>query len=645
MELPWLSFLSQMITFTLFLLLSFTSIAEAFKRCPNCGSTQVPYPLSTRRDCGDPDYKIRCDEDRGSLWFDTLNGSTNPIKTIDPSGQRFVLTPPGIKPNTCVSVDIKSHGIQLDPNLPFNVSSSNTVIIMNCTKDGLDKYISQGFNCSHNSFCHKFLNLEARGGKCRGVSSCCWYKTGASVNTYKVYRAREDMCSAYQSYMNLDLTLPVSKWGEPAVEILWEAPREPVCKIPGDCTDLVNSVCSVDSTNLGQKKCLCKKGFRWDSANAICQVNRCFKGKKCKRRSNLPLIGVLAGGVGAILIAGCVMKMIISKRNRRVAGSQSWANIRKLHRHLLSTNSAGLDRIFSGKEIVKATNNFAKSNLLGYGGFGEVFKGNLDDGTTVAVKRAKLGNEKSIHQIVNEVQILCQVSHKNLVKLLGCCIELDMPILVYEFVPNGTLYEHIYGGGGSYDPLPWRRRLMIAYQTAQGLAYLHTSATPPIYHRDVKSSNILLDENLDVKVADFGLSRLGVSDVSHVTTCAQGTLGYLDPEYYLNFQLTDKSDVYSFGVVLFELLTSKKAIDFKREEEDVNLVVFVRKTLREGRFAEMIDPMIGKEATATELESMKELGLLAERCVKETRQSRPTMKAAAKEIECILQGIASASET
>lgn len=271
MELPWLPSFFTLITFTLSLLLSFSSTAEAFKRCPNCGSTRVPYPLSTALDCGDPDYKIRCDG-RGSLWFDTLNGSTNPIITIDPLGQRFVLRPPGFEPNACVSVDIKYHGIQLDTNLPFNVSSSNTVIITNCTKDGLDNYSSQGFNCSDNSLCHKFLNEnpEAR-GKCRGVSSCCWYKTGASVNTYKVYRARPDMCSAYRSFMNLDLMMPVSKWGEPAVEILWEAPREPVCKIPGDCKDLVNSVCSDDSTNLGQKRCFCKKGFRWDSVNAVCE--------------------------------------------------------------------------------------------------------------------------------------------------------------------------------------------------------------------------------------------------------------------------------------------------------------------------------------------------------------------------------------
>ncbi|KAL0755996.1 hypothetical protein Bca101_093664 [Brassica carinata] len=617
MEFPWL-FLT---TFTLCLLLSFSSTAESFKRCPNCGSTRVPYPLSTGPGCGDPDYKIRCDI-RGSLWFDTLNGSTNPIKLIDPSGQRFVLAPPGFEPNTCVSVDIKSHGIQLDPNLPFNVSSSNTVIIMNCTKDGLDGYISQGFNCSDNSLCHKFLNEnpEAR-GKCRGVTSCCWYKTGASVNTYKVYRARTEKCTAYQSFMNLDLTMPVSKWGEPAVEILWEAPREPVCKIPGDCTGLVNSVCSVDPKSLGQKRCLCKKGLQWDAVNAMrkrpLEFIIAYERSKDKKKAT---------------------EIIISKQNRIVAGSQSWASIRKLHRHLLSTNNAGLDRIFSGKEIVKATNNFSKSNLLGFGGFGEVFKGDLDDGTTVAVKRAKLGNEKSIYQIVNEVQILCQVSHKNLVKLLGCCIELDMPILVYEYVPNGTLHEHVYSNG-TYEPLPWRRRLMIAHQTAQGLAYLHSSASPPIYHRDVKLSNILLDENLDVKVADFGLSRLGVSDVSHVTTCAQGTLGYLDPEYYLNFQLTDKSDVYSFGVVLFELLTCKKAIDFNRDEEDVNLVVFLRKALREGRLEEMIDPVMLKGATEVEMESMKELGVLAERCVKETRQSRPTMKAAAKEIESILNGL------
>lgn len=294
-------------------------------------------------------------------------------------------------------------------------------------------------------------------------------------------------------------------------------------------------------------------------------------------------------------------------------------------------------KIFSGREITRATNNFSKQNLLGSGGFGEVFKGVLEDGTITAVKRAKLGSTKGIAQILNEVRILCQVNHRSLVQLLGCCVELDQqPILIYEFVPNGTLFEHLHDHSGKWGTLNWHRRLTIALQTAAGLAYLHTSAIPRIYHLDVKSSNILLDEKLNAKVADFGLSRLAVSESSHISTCAQGTLGYLDPEYYLNFQLTDKSDVYSFGVVLLELLTSKKAIDFNREEEDVNLAVCVKKILREERLMEAVDPELKEGSNEVELETMKALGSLAASCLDERRQNRPSMKHVGEEIEYII---------
>ncbi|KAK8955698.1 Wall-associated receptor kinase-like 20 [Platanthera guangdongensis] len=203
--------------------------------------------------------------------------------------------------------------------------------------------------------------------------------------------------------------------------------------------------------------------------------------------------------------------------------------------------------------------------------------------------------------------------------------------MVYEFIPNGTLFEHLAKGS-----LPWRRRLSIAHQTADGLAYLHSSAVPPIYHRDVKSSNILLDEKLNAKVADFGLSRLAEADISHVTTCAQGTLGYLDPEYYRNYQLTDKSDVYSFGVVLLELLTSKKAIDFGRGAEDANLAVYVQRRVEEERLMEVVDLRLKAGAGQVELDSLKALGFLAMGCLEEKRQNRPSMKEVSEEIEYII---------
>ncbi|KAH7430476.1 hypothetical protein KP509_09G101600 [Ceratopteris richardii] len=248
----------------------------------------------------------------------------------------------------------------------------------------------------------------------------------------------------------------------------------------------------------------------------------------------------------------------------------------------------------------RATRNFARDRLLGSGGFGDVYWGILDDGTDVAVKSAKVGNMKGIDQVLNEVRVLSQVNHRSLVMLLGCCVEAEQPLLVYEYIPNGTLLEHLQGDKhGAY--LDWPTRLKVAAQTAEGLSYLHFSANPPIYHRDVKSSNILLDADLNAKVSDFGLSRLAQVDLTHISTCAQGTLGYLDPEYYRNYQLTDKSDVYSFGVVLLELVTSQKAIDFGRGQDFVNLAIYVDIMEHEGRAMEVIDACLLDEVIEADM--------------------------------------------
>lgn len=330
------------------------------------------------------------------------------------------------------------------------------------------------------------------------------------------------------------------------------------------------------------------------------------------------------------------------QKHKQREKKETQRNLVKKREEILNAKNNGKSaRVFTGREITRATNNFSKDNLIGSGGFGEVFKGVFEDGTITAIKRAKLGNTKGTDQILNEVRILCQVNHRSLVRLLGCCVELEQPLMIYEFIPSGTLFEHLHCQfSGKRAPLSWQCRLRISHQTAEGLAYLHSAAVPPIYHRDVKSSNILLDEKLNAKVSDFGLSRLveitETNNDSHIFTCAQGTLGYLDPEYYRNFQLTDKSDVYSFGVVLLELLTSEKAIDFNREEEHVNLVVYIKKVMDEERLMEVVDPVIKKGATKLELETMKSLGLLAASCLDERRQNRPSMKEVADEIEYII---------
>lgn len=191
------------------------------------------------------------------------------------------------------------------------------------------------------------------------------------------------------------------------------------------------------------------------------------------------------------------------QRNNRLAREK----IAKEREQILNLNNSNgrSAKYFTSREMKNATNNFLRTNLLGMGGFGEVYKGVLPDGTPIAVKCAKIGNTKSTDQVLNEVRILSQVNHRSLVRLLGCCMDMDQPIMVYEFISNGTLADHLHG---LRSPLTWYHRLSIAHQTAEGLAYLHFLAVPPIYHRDVKSTNILLDEKISAKVCSMICERV-----------------------------------------------------------------------------------------------------------------------------------------
>ncbi|MED6198945.1 hypothetical protein PIB30_071450 [Stylosanthes scabra] len=628
--------------FLLFLITTIILITQsvnvnALRNCEDCGHMKVPFPLSTSPNCGDQNYKIRCNS--GTLWFDTINGSSYIITSINPTFQRLVIQPPGLANNTCMSRDFKNEGMWLDTNSPFNITSSNTLILMNCSQE----ILTMLFNCSSTSICHKYVQegnpviSKACGPTSRASKLCCDIKTGGSATAHRI-RVRDDRCAAYASFPNLDPSLPVSMW-RPGVEIEWQLPTEPPCKVAGDCLDLANSGCRGG-------KCLCNAGFHWDPVNGKCQDTKCQHGSGCKLSKKSPLIGglILAG---TILVAGAMFTAMGYYFQRKRMKREIQKRITsKANLILNSDNNNGRSaKVFTIKEITKATNNFSKSNLLGAGGFGEVFKGVLDDGTVIAIKRAKHGNIRGIDQILNEVKILCQVNHRSLVRLLGCCVELpNEPVLVYEYVSNGTLFEHLHNKNSSkWIRLGWHSRLRIAHQTAEGLAYLHDAAIPKIYHRDIKSSNILLDEKLDAKVSDFGLSKLAATEASHITTCAQGTLGYLDPDYYVNFQLTEKSDVYSFGVVLLELLSSKKAIDFNREEDDVNLVVMVKKAFKEGKLMEkVVDPILKIGASKLELESMKAFGSLAVGCLDDRRDNRPSMKDVANEIDYIMGIVADA---
>ncbi|KAI3453056.1 hypothetical protein Pfo_009719 [Paulownia fortunei] len=279
--------------------------------------------------------------------------------------------------------------------------------------------------------------------------------------------------------------------------------------------------------------------------------------------------------------------------------------------------------IFPYTELEEATNNFDSSKELGDGGFGTVYYGKLRDRREVAIKRLYKHNCRRVEQFMNEIKILACLRHQNLVSLYGCTSRRSKELLlVYEYIPNGTVADHLHGDRANEAPLTWAVRMNIAIETASALAYLHKS---DIIHRDVKTNNILLDNNFCVKVADFGLSRLFPNDVTHISTAPQGTPGYVDPEYHQCYQLTDKSDVYSFGVVLIELISSMPAVDISRHRHEINLANLAVNRIRRCAFDELIDSSLGYESDVEVTRMTTSVAELAFRCLQLDKDMRPSM--------------------
>ncbi|XP_052199452.1 LEAF RUST 10 DISEASE-RESISTANCE LOCUS RECEPTOR-LIKE PROTEIN KINASE-like 1.1 [Diospyros lotus] len=357
----------------------------------------------------------------------------------------------------------------------------------------------------------------------------------------------------------------------------------------------------------------------------LCQTNnRRFHCTAKKKGPNLKLILPLVT-VGALAI--CLIIVLIIRRYKR----RKYVSSHLLSRNISAYPSAGIEfsgvffgvPVFKYAELEQATDNFHPSNELGDGGFGTVYHGILPDGREVAVKRLYEHNSRRVMQFLNEVEILTCLRHPNLVSLYGCTSRHSRELLlVYEYIPNGTLADHIHGDRAKDGLLRWSIRMSIAVETASTLAYLHAT---DIIHRDIKTDNILLDNNFSVKGADFGLSRLLPTDVTHVSTAPQGTPGYVDPEYYQSYQLTDRSDVYSFGVVLIELISSMPAVDISRHRHEINLANLAINRIQNRAFNELIDPSLRFESNTSVERVTTSVAEVAFRCLQLEKEMRPSM--------------------
>ncbi|KAJ4802865.1 Protein kinase [Rhynchospora pubera] len=354
------------------------------------------------------------------------------------------------------------------------------------------------------------------------------------------------------------------------------------------------------------------------------------------------ILGSSFGGVVVIaLILSCLIVISCKKRSQKPAldvkkTQVMWSPMTGGESGALTTIGAptridfGLPITFSN--IKMATNNFDEKNIIGVGGFGKVYKGVLNNGTEVAVKRASSRSQQGLPEFQTEIEVLSLIRHRHLVSLIGYCNERSEMILVYEYMEKGSLRSYLYGT--NLPSLPWKQRLEICIEAAKGLHYLHTGSSQTIIHRDVKSTNILLGKGFASKVSDFGLSKLGALSQTHVSTAVKGTFGYLDPEYFKTQMLTDKSDVYSFGVMLFEVLSARPVIDQSLQWEEINLARWALICRRQGQLEKIIDPRIVGEINEN---SLRRFWDIAEKCLEEYGMDRPAIGDVLWNLEYCLQ--------
>ncbi|XP_034887524.1 wall-associated receptor kinase-like 14 isoform X1 [Populus alba] len=588
----------------LFLAIFAISLIEAhasikFRCNRTCGTNHLPYPFGFSPDC---DIHLNCSPN-GEMLINEF-----PVQIVGQNSIKIVLEPKCNRP------------LQALDNLftkNYAPKSTNAILLHNCTSAVSPCNIPsinvqthfESLKCSNNSSLSCFSKEVTANGffdyNMANISQCRYLLSSISAESFT------------GSGVSLDIQM---------MELWWW--------LQGDCRYCSkDAICTqVESPAGSGFRCQCRDGLIGDGYLAGVGCRKASAG--CNRAKYLS--GQCGGGSGvAVLLGGVVAGVGVSLGLfccliRRNSASKA-KSFRKLH--LAEAADINIP-IYPYKEIEKATNSFAEKQRIGTGAYGTVYAGKLNSDSWVAFKRIKHGDMDNIEQVMNEIKLISSVSHPNLVRLLGCSIENGEQILVYEFMPNGTLCQHLQRERG--DGLDWPVRLAIATDTAKAIAHLHSAMDPPIYHRDIKSSNILLDFHFRSKVADFGLSRHGMTEISHISTAPQGTPGYLDPQYHQNFHLSDKSDVYSFGVVLVEIITAKKVVDFSRPQNEVNLAALATDRIGRGRLDEIIDPFLDLHSDAWTFSSVHKVAEVAFRCLAFHKDMRPSMMEVAAELEQIV---------
>ncbi|XP_031255481.1 putative wall-associated receptor kinase-like 11 [Pistacia vera] len=640
---------------------------KASTLCPRfCGNVSIKYPFGIGDGCYmDKGFEVTCDNGKpylSSISLELSEGFYYPSYTI---GVKF----PEVSLNSTVT-----RGIDLSGS-PFSFSTmKNSFISVGC-----DSYGSGNQNNLNTTACQSFCTCDPN----QNVAGCCdvictlptnrTFNNTASISNFYSERIGQNCSFAFmvdQEWLQSNyLTNPsVLRGKEPTpARLEWGIYK-------GTCVELYsshNTSCNADdyciiqlSSNhicvcdnqmsdrfqgcTGDLICNTKSGYNcsakcpagytsysYDSQDTRCYSSRSFTDIwiKKSRVKLFTIIGCCAGLGTLLLVIGIWWLYKLIKRRKAIKLKQKFfkRNGGLLLQQQLSSNEGNIEktRLFTSKELVKATDNYNANRILGQGGQGTVYKGMLADGKIVAIKKSKVVDESKVEEFINEVVIISQINHRNVVQLLGCCLETEVPILVYEFIPNGTLFQYIHDHNEEF-PITWELRRRIAIEVAEALSYLHSAASIPIYHRDIKSTNILLDDKYRAKVSDFGTSRSVTIDQTHLTTQVQGTFGYVDPEYFQSSQFTDKSDVYSFGVVLAELLTGQKPIRSTNDfEEDRSLVTYFLRAMEENSLFKILDARVLKEGEKEEIMSVADV---TRRCLNLNGKKRPTMREVAFEL-------------